>query len=135
MHRRQNLTCFTDACCHCVERTTCFNVKMGDRISIVQMHLRANLLSLEQRRQKQLLNLMFICKLRHENIRRIHGRNTRAANVYSFTRERYHNDKYKNNLSIKVLCYGTNCQSISGNVIHILSSKKRLNMYIRSMMT
>ena len=74
----------------------CFNVKMRDRVSIVQMHLRANLLSLEQRRQKQLLNLMFIYKLRHVNIRRIHGRNTRAANVYSFTRERYHNNKYKN---------------------------------------
>ena len=32
------------------------------------MHCRAKLLSLEQRRQKQLLNLMFICILRHENI-------------------------------------------------------------------
>ena len=71
-------------------------MKLRDRISIVQMHRRAKLLSLEQRRQKQLLNLMFIYKLRHVNIRRVHGRNTRAANVNSFTRERYHNNKYKN---------------------------------------
>ena len=60
------------------------------------MHSRAKLLSLEQRRQLQLLNLMFIYKNRHRDVRRIHGRNTRAANVYSFTRERYHNNKYKN---------------------------------------
>ena len=74
----------------------CFNVRLRDRVSIVQMHSRAKLLSLEQRRQLQLLNLMFIYKNRHRDIRRIHGRNTRAANVYSFTRERYHNNKYKN---------------------------------------
>ena len=60
------------------------------------MHRRSNLLSLEQRRQKQLLCLMFIYKNRHDNVRRLHDRNTRAANVYSFTRERYHNVKYKN---------------------------------------
>ena len=65
-------------------------------MSIVQMHRRAKLLSLEQRRQVQLLNLMFIYKNRHENARRIHGRNNRAANIYSLTRERYHNNKYKN---------------------------------------
>ena len=74
----------------------CFNVRMRERIWIVQMHCRDKLLSLEQRRQKQLLNLMFIYKLRHENVRRIHVRHTRAANVYSFTRERYHNNKYNN---------------------------------------
>ena len=74
----------------------CFNVKLRDRISIARMHCNAKLLSLEQRRQKQLLNLMFIFKQRHDNVRRLHGRNTRAANVYSFTRERYHNNKYKN---------------------------------------
>ena len=73
----------------------CFNVRR-DRVSIVLMHRRAKLLSLEQRRQIQLLNLMFIYKTRHRNVRRIHGRNTRAANVFSFTRERYNNNKYKN---------------------------------------
>ena len=74
----------------------CFNVKLRDRVSVVRMHQRARLISLEQRRQKQLLNLMFIYKNRHVNIRRVHARNTRAANLYSFTRERYHNNKYKN---------------------------------------
>ena len=74
----------------------CFNVKLRDRMSILHMHRMAKLLSLEQRKKKQLLNLMFIYKLRHVNIRRLHGRNTRAANVFSFTRERYHNNKYKN---------------------------------------
>ena len=39
---------------------------------------------------------MFIYKNRHADIRRVHGRNTRAANVFSFTRERYHNNKYRN---------------------------------------
>ena len=39
---------------------------------------------------------MFINKNRHENVRRVHARNTRAAKVYSFVRERYHNVKYKN---------------------------------------
>ena len=35
------------------------------------MHSRAKLLSLEQRRQLQLLNLMFIYKNRHRDVRRI----------------------------------------------------------------
>ena len=39
---------------------------------------------------------MFIYKLRHENIRIIHVRHTKAANVYSFTREQDHNNEYKN---------------------------------------
>ena len=60
------------------------------------MHHPANLISIKQRRQKQLLNLIFIYKNRHENVCRIHGRNMRAANVYSFTRECYYNNKYKN---------------------------------------
>ena len=75
-------------------------------MSIVRMHHMANLLSLEQRRQKQLLCLMFIYKHRHENACRVHARNTRAANVYSFTHERYSNTIIEIVLFIKVLCYG-----------------------------
>ena len=60
------------------------------------MHNQANLISTEQRRQKQLLKSMFIYKNRHENVHRTHGRNTQAANIYSFTHELYHNNKYKN---------------------------------------
>ena len=74
----------------------CFNVRLRDRIAIDVMHRQAKLLSLEQRRRKQLLSLMFIYKNRHEDIRRVHARNTRGADVYSFIRERYNNVKYKN---------------------------------------
>ena len=73
----------------------CYNVRLRDKISIVQMHRRANLLSLEQRRKKQLLSLMFAYKQRH-NVARVHARRTRAADVFSFTRERYNCIKYKN---------------------------------------
>ena len=75
---------------------TCFNVRLRDKISIERMHSRANLLSLDQRGQKQILFLLFIYKNRHDDDRRVHARNTRAANVYSFVREVYHNVKYKN---------------------------------------
>ena len=34
--------------------------------------------------------------LRELNVQRIHGRNTRAADIYSFTREHYQNTKYQN---------------------------------------
>ena len=39
---------------------------------------------------------MFIYKSRNDDIRRLHARNTRAANVFSFIREKYNNVKYKN---------------------------------------
>ena len=60
------------------------------------MHARSNLLSLEPRRKKQLLSLMFIHKHRHQNIARVHVRRTRAAQVFSFVREKYNCIKYKN---------------------------------------
>ena len=59
------------------------------------MHARAYLLSLDQRQQNQILFLLFIYKNRHDDDRRVHARNTRAANVYSFVHEVYH-VKYKN---------------------------------------
>ena len=74
----------------------CYNVRLRDRIAIVAMHNQAKPLSLEQRRRKQLLYLMFIYKNRHDDIRRVHARNTRGANVYSFVREKYNNVKFKN---------------------------------------
>ena len=64
----------------------CYNVRLRDGMSIVHMHHQANLISIEQQRQNQLLNLMFIYKNRHENMR--------AANVYSSTCECYYNNKY-----------------------------------------
>ena len=72
-------------------------------MSVVQMHHSANPFSLEQRRLKQLLCLMFIYKKRHGNIQR-------AANIYSFTREQYHNIKYENSPFYKVPYCGICCQ-------------------------
>ena len=40
--------------------------------------------------------LMLFYKNRHVEARRVHTRNTRAANVYSFVPEKYNNVKYKN---------------------------------------
>ena len=74
----------------------CYNVKLRDRVSVRRMRFRAYLLSLEQRRQIQLLCLMFIYKERHVDARRIYNRRTRAAGLYSFVRERYNCVKYRN---------------------------------------
>ena len=52
------------------------------------MHTRVSLLSLEQRRQKQLLCLMYIHKHRF-NVARVDGHLTRADQVFTFARERY----------------------------------------------
>ena len=48
---------------------TCYNVRLRDRVSIERMHNQAKLLSLEQRRQKQVLLLLFIYKTRHIDAR------------------------------------------------------------------
>ena len=53
----------------------CYNVRLRDKVSIVHMHASAGLLSLEQRRQKQLLSLMFIYKQRCD-VARVHGGQT-----------------------------------------------------------
>ena len=105
----------------------CFNVRLRDRISIDRMHVRSNLLSLEQRRRKQLLNLMFIYKQRHFDIRRVHARNTRAANVYSFVRERYNNVKYKNSPYYKGSLLWDKLPVAARNCDIIVEYKKYLN--------
>ena len=79
----------------------CYNVRLIDRVSVEHMHNQAILLSLDQRRQKQVLSLLFIYKNRHEYVRRVYARNTRAANVYTFARQRFHNIKYKNSSYFK----------------------------------
>ena len=73
----------------------CYNVKLRDRVAVKGMHDLSNLLSLEQRRQFQVLNLMFIYKNRHNDVQRIYNRVTRGANVFSFIRERYNCTKYR----------------------------------------
>ena len=74
----------------------CYNVRLRDRVSIRKMHVKARLLSLEQRRQLQILSLMFIYKKRHTDVRRIFNRHTRAADRFAFVRERYNCVKYRN---------------------------------------
>ena len=74
---------------------TCFNVKRRDKLSILKMHKKANLLSLEQPRTQQLLHLMYIHKSNPVNLIAV-IRNTRAADRDQFYVERYTNLKYKN---------------------------------------
>ena len=73
----------------------CYNVRLRDRVAVKGMHNRANLLSLEQRRQVQVLCLMFIYKTRHLDARRVYNRRTRAAVIFNFVRERYNCTKYR----------------------------------------
>ena len=74
---------------------TCLNVKRRDKLSILNMHTKANLLSLEQRRTLQLLNLMFMHKNNPVNLRPA-VRNTHAADRDQFYVERYSNYEYRN---------------------------------------
>ena len=60
------------------------------------MHKESKLLSLDQRRQIQLLSLMFTHRL-DINVQRVNARNTRASQRYRFYKERYNSVKYKDN--------------------------------------
>ena len=64
-------------------------------MSIVKMHAKSKLLSLEQRRRLQLLSLMYIHKDNPATIRN-RVRITREAERIVFHVERYQNCKYKN---------------------------------------
>ena len=93
------------------------------------MHNRAKLLCLDQRRQKQVLSLLFIYKNRHENVRRVYARNTRAANVYTFARERFHNIKYKNSSYFKGSLLWDTLPVMTRNCLNVsdyLNSLKRI---------
>ena len=70
---------------------TCYNVKLLDRLTLNEMHLEAKLASLEQRRQLQLLCLMYIYK-NFANVERIFARNTRQGRRFNFCVDNY---KYK----------------------------------------
>ena len=62
---------------------TCFNVRLIDRLSLVDMHREASLVSLDQRRQIQLLGLMYIYR-NFGNVERVFARNTRQAHRFNF---------------------------------------------------
>ena len=74
---------------------TCFNVRRRDRLSVLKMHVKAKLLSLTQRRNIQLLGLMYEHSKNPANLR-VYIRNTREADRNVFHVERYQNLKYKN---------------------------------------
>ena len=61
----------------------CNKSKLSDRISIEHLQIKSKLLSLEQRREKQLLMLMYIHS-KNNNVRKIPGRETRNANKFTF---------------------------------------------------
>ena len=66
---------------------TCFHVQRRDRLSVKNLHIQAKLLSLDQRRQVQLLTLMFIHKYSANPVR-INARFTGGAKRYRFRTER-----------------------------------------------
>ena len=74
---------------------TCYDVRLRDRVTLINMHEQANLVSLEQRRQVQLLSLMYIYR-NFVNIQRIFARNTRQGERYNFRVDNYQSRKYKN---------------------------------------
>ena len=99
--------------------TICYNVRLRDIVSIIHMHTRASLLSLEQRRQKQLLCLMYIHKHRF-NVAQVHEYLTRADQVFTFARKRYNCVKYKNSPYYKGALLWDNLPVIVRNSIKIL---------------
>ena len=73
----------------------CNNSKLADRISIEFLHKKANLLSLEQRREKQVLMLMYLYSQK-DNVRKICARETRSTNKCIFKTDTKVGTKYEN---------------------------------------
>ena len=73
----------------------CSKNKRSDRISLVELHKKANLASLEQRRCIQLLTLMYKMS-KNESNRKIHIRNTRQQNKFEFKQDTRIGTKYQN---------------------------------------
>ena len=72
----------------------CKNIHMLDKISIPKMHDSVRLLSLEQRRQKPFLNLMFI-HARKGKSRSVTNVNTRSQTKYVFKTDTKIGKKYQ----------------------------------------
>ena len=70
-------------------------MRRRDKVSIKNLHVKAKLLSLEQRQKIQLLSLMYNHK-KILNVRRVHARPTRNALRFTFYTKRFNNVKYKN---------------------------------------
>ena len=61
----------------------CYNVRLADRVTIVDLHTRAKLSSLEQRRIRQLLGLQFLL-YKKDTDRHVTRANTRSQQKYVF---------------------------------------------------
>ena len=73
----------------------CNKSKVSDRVSIELLHKKSKLLSLEQRREKQLLMLMYIHS-RKDNVRKIAVRETRGSTKFEFKIDSKVGTKYGN---------------------------------------
>ena len=62
----------------------CLGIRLTDRISLVEIHRKANLVGLEQRRCIQLLPLLYSHGTNNPDVYHIPPRNTRAANRRKF---------------------------------------------------
>ena len=74
----------------------CLDIRLNDRISLIDIHNRANLIGLEQRSCIQLLSLLFLHGESNVNVFEIPARNTRAAEICKYKTEIYKNSEYKN---------------------------------------
>ena len=73
---------------------TCNKSKLSDKQSIYSLQKKANLLGLEQRRQKESLSLMYIYS-KQANIRHICERQTWITSMFIFKTESKVGTKYK----------------------------------------
>ena len=73
----------------------CNKSKLSDRIEIEALHKKGRLLSLEQRRERQLLTLMYNYS-KNNNVRKIGVRETRGANKFVFRTDSKIGTKYMN---------------------------------------
>ena len=83
----------------------CNNTSLNDRISLVKLHEKANLASLEQRRCIQLLTLMYKSSKKEGN-RVVGARATRQQEKYVFRTDNKIGTKYSNSPYIKVVNSG-----------------------------
>ena len=72
----------------------CLDLRLNDRISLVEIHRRANLVSLEQRRCIQLLSLSYIHGNANPDVYHVPARNIRAGTKNKFKTMKYENAKY-----------------------------------------
>ena len=68
--------------------------KLTDRVKIDDLHVKCNIISLEQRRRIQLLLLMYK-KCKNNELHRVFPRNTRASNRLVFKNDHYEGTLYK----------------------------------------